>query len=302
LGGYVKFAGDANAASFPDPETMARIPQAERAGLFHFAPLWKRALIVSAGPLANFVLAIGIFAVVFATIGRPASDPVVDAVISGSAAEKAGIRVGDRIVAIDGHTIEAFSDIPRIVSLAAGDTLAITLERGTERLDVTAMPERKETSDGFGGTQRVGILGIQRNLRSGDVTFHRHSPVQAVIEGARETGAIIERTLTYIGRLFKGRETFDQLSGPVKIVQIAGAASERGGLPLLINLAAVLSVSIGLFNLFPVPILDGGHLVFFAIEAIRGRPLSPRTQEMAFRVGLVFIIALFIFVTTNDIG
>jgi regulator of sigma E protease len=301
LGGYVKFAGDQNAASFPDPEALAAVPMRERAGLFHFAPLWQRAAIVAAGPIANFILAVAIFAVIFATFGRPVSAPVIDSVVAGSAAEKAGLRPGDRIVEIDGAPIESFDEVQRIVTLAAGNELQIVVERGGGRRTLMAVPERREMPDGLGGTQRVGVLGVSRSLQSGDVVFERFSPLEAVAEGVRETGMIVERTLTYVGRLFVGRETADQLSGPLKVAQVSGIVASSLGLLGLLNLSAVLSVSIGLLNLFPVPVLDGGHLVFYAIEALRGRPLSAKAQSIAFQIGFTLIIMLFIFVTYNDL-
>lgn len=301
LGGYVRFEGDDNVASVPDAETLAAVPPERRPGLFHFAPLWKRAAVVVAGPVANFLLAIAIFTAVFAMLGRPVSVPVADTVVAGSPAERAGIAAGDRIVAIDGTPIVSFSDIQRIVTLAAGDTLSIEVERNGERLTLSATPERREVPDGFGGTQRVGVLGISRSIGAGDVVFQRYAPLPALAEAVEETWVIVERTLTYVGRLFRGRETADQLSGPLRVAQVSGLVASSGGLPALIHLAAVLSVSIGLLNLFPVPMLDGGHLVFYALEAIRGRPLSERAQEFGFRIGFALVIVLFVFVTFNDI-
>jgi regulator of sigma E protease len=301
LGGYVKFTGDENAASMPDTAALQAVPEDRRAGLFYFAALWKRAAIVAAGPFANFILAIAIFAVLFSTFGRPISLPVVDSVMPDSPAEAAGIAPGDRIVAIDGSAIQSFSDIQRIVTLASDDQLTISVERDGERVDLTATPERREIADGFGGTQRVGVLGISRSIAAEQVTYRRYGPLEAVVEGVNETGMIVERTMTYVGRLFTGRETVDQLSGPVRITQVTGVVASSGGMVALLHLTAILSVSIGLLNLFPVPMLDGGHLVFYAVEAVRGRPLSPRMQEMGFRVGFALVIMLFVFVTFNDI-
>jgi len=301
LGGYVKFTGDENAASMPDAAALEALPEENRKGLFYFAPLWRRAAIVAAGPFANFILAIAVFAVLFATAGRPVSLPVVDSVVPDSPAEAAGIRPGDRIVAIDGSAIDSFAGIQRIVTLASGEELAITVERDGGRLELTATPERREVPDGFGGTQRVGVLGISRSIGAEEITYQRYGPAEAIVEGVEETGMIIERTLTYVKRLFTGRETVDQLSGPVRITQVSGVVASSGGVIALLHLTAILSVSIGLINLFPVPMLDGGHLVFYAIEAIRGRPLSPRMQEVGFRIGFALVIMLFVFVTFNDI-
>lgn len=298
LGGYVRFEGDDNAASMPDEEKLAAIPPSERKGLFHFAPLWKRFAVVAAGPLANFILAILVFAAVFALIGRPHIIPIAESVQAGSAAERAGIKPGDRIVSVDGNVIESFSELQAIVMLSAGETLSIVVDRNGEKITLTAVPERQEQPDRLGGTHRIGVLGIT----AGAFTFEKDPPGAALVAGVRETGLIIDRTLIYIGRLLVGKESAEQLSGPIRIGQVSGAAMSQGGAAGLVYLAAVLSVSIGLFNLFPVPMLDGGHLFFYLIEAVRGRPLSPRVQDLGFRIGFALVIMLFIFVTFNDIA
>ena len=298
LGGYVRFEGDENAASIPDPEFLARTPPSEREGLFHFAPLWKRFAVVAAGPAANFLLAILVFASIFALVGRPYVVPRAETVLAGSAAERAGIQPGDLIVSIDGSTIESFAELQSIIMLAADDTLTVVVDREGSEITLTAVPERLEQPDRLGGTHRIGVLGIT----AGDFRFERDEPLQALAQGVRETGHIVERTLTYIGRLVRGRESAEQLSGPIRIGQVSGAVVSSGGLAGLIYLTAVLSVSIGLFNLFPIPMLDGGHLVFYLIEAFRGRPLSPRLQDLGFRIGFALVVMLFIFVTFNDIA
>ncbi len=298
LGGYVRFEGDENAASIPDPDTLAATPVPERQGLFHFAPLWRRFAVVAAGPAANFILAVLIFATVFTVIGRPHILPVADTVMEGSAADLAGFQPGDRILSVDGRRIDSFTELQGIIMLSAGDTLSIEVERGGEMLTLTAVPERLEQPDRLGGTHRIGVLGIT----SGEFSFERDDPLTALSGGVRETWHIVERTMTYIGRLLSGRESAEQLSGPIRIGQVSGAVASTGGFSGLVYLTAVLSVSIGLFNLFPVPMLDGGHLLFYLIEALRGRPLSPRVQDIGFRIGFALVIALFIFVTFNDIA
>ncbi|MCT8266009.1 RIP metalloprotease RseP [Afifella sp. JA880] len=298
LGGYVKFVGDENDASFPDPEVLAATTPEERAGLFHFKPVWQRAAVVFAGPFANFILAVVLFAAVFGTIGKPVTTPLVEIVNPGSAAEEAGFEPGDTIVAIDGSHVETFTDVQRVVALASGETLHFAVERDGREIELTATPQRQEIPDGLGGTQRIGVLGVSR---AADVKLERFGPIGAIGEGMRETYVVVERTLTYVGRIFRGRENADQLSGPLRVAQVSGVVAESGGIPGLVHLAAILSVSIGLLNLFPVPMLDGGHLVFYLIEAIRGRPLGPRAQEMGFRIGFALVIMLFVFVTFNDI-
>jgi regulator of sigma E protease len=298
LGGYVRFEGDENAASIPDPKVLAATPLTERRGLFHFAPLWKRFLVVAAGPAANFILAVLVFAALFVFVGRPHVLPIAQTVIAGSAAEEAGIQAGDRIISVDGREIESFMDLQSIVMLAADEALAIVIDRNGEEVVLSATPRRQEQPDRLGGTHKIGVLGITGPPGE----FHRDDPLTALVEGTWETVNIVERTMTYIGRLIQGRESAEQLSGPIRIGQVSGAVVSSGGIAGLIYLAAVLSVSIGLFNLFPVPMLDGGHLFFYLIEAIRGRPLSARVQDLGFRIGFALVIMLFIFVTFNDIA
>ena len=182
--------------------------------------------------------------------------------------------------------------------LSADEKLLLIVERGGEQLALAATPERQEQPDRMGGTHRIGVLGIT----AGAFNFERDDPATALLQGVRETGLIVDRTLLYLGRLLVGKESADQLSGPIRIGQVSGVAMSSGGVAGLVYLAAVLSVSIGLFNLFPVPMLDGGHLFFHLIEAVRGRPLSPRIQDLGFRIGFALVIMLFIFVTFNDIA
>lgn len=298
LGGYVRFEGDENAASLPGSEAMESTPPEQRRGLFHFAPLWQRFAVVAAGPAANFILAILIFATVFTFVGRPHVLPVAASVMEGSAAEKAGFQPGDRIVRVDGKRIGSFTELQSLIMLSADETLSIVVERDGEEVTLTATPERREQPDRLGGTHRIGVLGIT----SGEYSFERDPPLAAIAHGTRETWHIVDRTMTYIGRLVSGRESAEQLSGPIRIGQVSGTVATTGGLPGLVYLTAVLSVSIGLFNLFPVPMLDGGHLLFYIIEAFRGRPLSQRVQDLGFRIGFALVVMLFIFVTVNDIA
>jgi regulator of sigma E protease len=298
LGGYVRFEGDENAASMPDPEVLDATPPEARRGLFYFAPLWKRIAVVAAGPAANFVLAIAIFAAVFALIGRPNVPPVANTVVEGSAAEQAGFQPGDRVLSVDGERIDSFTDLQTLIALSADENLTIIVDRDGKEVTLAATPERQEQPDRLGGTQRIGVLGIT----SVAPAFERDDPLTAVSQGARQTWQIVERTMTYIGRLVTGRESADQLSGPLRIGQLSGAVATNGGISGLVYLTAVLSVSIGLFNLFPVPMLDGGHLLFYLIEGVLGRPLSPRLQDIGFRIGFALVIMLFIFVTFNDIA
>jgi regulator of sigma E protease len=300
LGGYVKFLGDESEASTPSASAIAQMSEEDRKVSFHHQKVAPRAAIVAAGPIANFILAIVIFAGLFTFFGKPSASARVDSVQAESAAAVAGIKPGDLITAIDGKAIESFSDMQRIVSTKAGQSLALTIKRDNATVVVNATPNLREIKDNFGNTHRVGVLGITRANAPEDATNQKVDPITAVGLGVKETWFVVDRTLAYIGGVFAGREAADQIGGPIRIAQISGQVSTIG-LAALIHLAAVLSVSIGLLNLFPVPLLDGGHLMFYAIEAVRGRPLSERAQEMGFRVGLALVLMLMIFATYNDI-
>jgi regulator of sigma E protease len=299
LGGYVKFFGDDNAASVPDEAAVARMTEAERRYSFFHQPVGRRAAVVAAGPIANFILAIVIFATIFAIYGRQTTTARVDAVQADSAAAAAGLKPGDVVLAIDGRPVESFSDMQRIVSANAGRTLQFKIDRGGAPITLTATPALKEGKDGFGNNTCQAVLGVSRSMAPGDIKTEQVDPVRAVWLGAKETWFIIDRTFSYIGGLFAGRECADQLGGPIRIAQISGQVATLGFMPVL-HLAAMLSVSIGLLNLFPVPLLDGGHLLFYMIEAIRGRPLSARSQEIGFRIGFAIVVMLMIFTVFND--
>ncbi|WP_029355834.1 RIP metalloprotease RseP [Bosea sp. 117] len=300
LGGYVKFFGDENAASVPDHDSIAAMNEADRSRSFFHKSVGWRAAIVAAGPIANFILAIVIFAALFMTTGRQVATPVVDSVQAGSAAERAGFQPKDLILSIDGEPIETFADMQRIVSAKADVPLKIVVERDGAPFDLTATPERREVADPFGGKHAIGVLGIARSSDNGAVKVQRFGPVDSVVMATKEVWFIVDRTFSYLGGVVTGRESTDQLGGPIRIAQVSGQVATFGFAPLM-QLAAVLSVSIGLLNLFPIPLLDGGHLLFYAVEALRGRPLSARTQEMGFRIGLAFVVMLMLFATWNDI-
>lgn len=301
LGGYVKFVGDDNAASVPDNEAIAAMSEQERSVNFHAKPLASRAAVVVAGPVANFLLAIVIFASMFMFMGQRIASPRVDSIQADSAAAEAGFQSGDIVRSINGTAIESFRDMQRIVSVSADLPLEFVVDRNGSEVDLTATPKRKEITDNFGNKIRVGLLGIKREATGeGDIVVKYYSPFTAVWMGCKETYFVITRTLGYLYDVIVGRESADQLGGPIRIAQISGQVATGGILPL-INLAAILSVSIGLINLFPVPMLDGGHLLFYGIEAVRGRPLSEQVQEIGFRIGLALVLMLMIFATWNDL-
>ncbi len=300
LGGYVKFFGDDNAASVPDLEAAAKMTEAERQDSFVYKPLGSRSAVVAAGPIANFVLAIVIFAGIFMVAGKQTTSARVDAVQPGSAAQSAGFKAGDLVLAINGQTIASFSEMQRIVSISAGAPIEVKVERGGVPVTLKATPELKEIKDNFGNVHRLGVLGISRSMAPGDIKTEKVGPLQAVVMGVTETWFVVDRTLAYLGGVIAGREAADQLGGPIRIAQVSGQVA-TAGFTALLHLTAVLSVSIGLLNLFPIPLLDGGHLLFYGIEAVRGKPLSERAQELGFRVGLALVVMLMIFATFNDI-
>lgn len=300
LGGYVRFFGDENAASASDSEAMESMSQEERNVSFHGQPLWQRAAIVAAGPFANFILAIVIFAGIFAISGQYVTPARVDTVQEGSAAERAGIVTGDMIVTIDGNAIESFADLQRIVSVSAGKELVIVLDRGGETITVTAVPDLREIEDRFGNKHNVGLLGVSSKAEADDVKLVTYSVPEAMWRGVTETWFVIDRTISFIGGVISGRDDASQLGGPIRIAQISGDVAQVG-FGALVSLTAILSVSIGLLNLFPIPMLDGGHLMFYAVEAVRGRPLSPRMEDLSYRIGLALVLMLMLFATWNDL-
>ncbi len=298
LGGYVKFMDDENAAS-ASPASTADLTPEEREGAFHAKPLWQRAAIVAAGPIANFLLAVVIFALMFSFIGIRSTAPRVDEVVTNSPAAAAGFKAGDIIRKIDGAPVDSFTEVLRAVSAAPGRQLTVEIDRGGAPYTLQVTPERQEVSDNFGGTISRGIIGIRRLTTPEALDLRKAGPLEAVWLGVRETNFIITSTLGYIGDVIVGRQRADQLGGPIRIAEVSGQVA-KVGLEAMFNLIAVISVSVGLINLFPIPLLDGGHLLFYAIEGLRRKPLSERTQEIGFRIGLALVLMLMVFATWND--
>lgn len=302
LGGYVKFAGDENAASKPlTAEELARLSPEEKRDTFHGKPVAQRAAIVAAGPLANFLLAILVFAGIYTTVGRAVVEPRVDEIVAGSPAETAGFRVGDVVLSADGRAVETFADLQRLVVTSNGRTIDVVVRRTGIELTLTVTPRQQEITDRFGSRHRSFMLGLRTNPGASATSFVTYDPATALWLGARETWFVVDRTLVFIRDLFVGRGNIEDLGGPIRIAEVSGQAASVSILAL-ISLMAVLSVSIGLLNLFPIPMLDGGHLVFYAIEALRGRPLSERSMEIGFRVGLALVLTLMVVATWNDIS
>ncbi|ANL27808.1 Zn-dependent metallopeptidase protein [Rhizobium phaseoli] len=301
LGGYVRFFGDEDASSKPDSEKVAAMSEEDRARSFAGAKLWKRAATVAAGPIANFLLAIAIFAVLFSVYGRMIADPVVAEVTPDGAAAAAGILPGDLLVAIDGSKVETFDDVRRYVAIRPSQKIVVTVERGGQKLDVPMVPQRTDRTDQFGNKIELGQIGIVTNKEAGNFRLRTYTPLEAVREGVIESAGIVTGTFKYIANIFAGSMRADQLGGPIRVAQASGQMASLG-IGAVLQLAATLSVSIGLLNLMPVPVLDGGHLMFYAVEAVRGRPLGAKAQEIAFRIGLAMILTLMVFTTWNDIS
>ena len=300
LGGYVKFHGDATAAGGTDDIAARKMPESERSVSFFAQAVWKRAAVVAAGPIANFILAIVVFAGIFFAYGRAVLLPRVDAVVEGGAAAAAGFATGDLILSIDGSPIDSFTDLQRIVTASPGEALHVVVERGTQRLTLTATPLLSEIVTPLGNS-RAGVLGIKAGAHPQDWRVETYGIVDATRLALSESWFVVARTSSYIGGLVTGRESPDQLSGPAGLAQASGEMAKLG-FSAVLNLIAVLSISIGLLNLMPIPLLDGGHLVFYFIEAVRGRALNQKAQEFGFRVGLAVVGSLMIFATYNDIA
>ncbi len=296
LGGYVKFAGDMNAVGEPDAAWLA-LPAEERARTFQAKPLWQRAIVVAAGPIVNLILAVLILAGFAYGYGVDRTPAIVDSVVAGGPGATAGLRQGDRIVAIDGRSIDTFSDLARFAQLRPGEHVAMTVERGGGRLvqPLTIGIERQR--DRFGNEFRLGRIGIA----SGSPVLAPVSLLEAPISGIRMTGEMVRGTFDTLGQVISGRRSIDELGGPIRIAKISGEQLALGW-AAFVWLVAMLSINLGFINLLPVPMLDGGHLIFYAIEAVRRRPLEPRVQEWAFRGGLAAVLALMLVVTFNDLG
>ncbi len=300
LGGYVKFYGDANAASMSSEEIENSMTPEERKISLYGQSVGRRAAIVAAGPIANFLLAIVIFTGIFWISGKGELAPRIASVRAGEAAEKAGFQPGDLIVSIDGRKIASWNEMQRIVQASGGDeSMTFVVERGNRDVTLVATPVRRDLDTPF-GKHRAGILGVTASNNREDWRVREYGLGAAVVEGAHETWFVVERTVSYIGGLFVGKESPAQISGPIRIAEVSGEIAKIS-LVALVNLAAILSISVGLLNLFPIPPLDGGHLLYFAAEALKGRPLSQKGQEIGFRIGLAMVLALMVFATFNDI-
>ena len=296
LGGYVKFAGDMNAVSEPSPEWLS-LPAEERERTFQAKPVWQRFLIVAAGPVTNFLAAILILTGFNFAYGVPQTPAVIGTVRAQSAAEQAGLRPGDRIVRIDGASVSRFEDILPIVALKTGGPVILDMERQGRQFRVAAVPRLFSETDRFGNETRRPVLGIE----PGDQVLTPVSPAGAVAASIRQCWVVVSTTIKGLGQIITGRRSVKELGGPLKIAKFSGEQASMGLLHFL-WFVAVISINLGFINLLPIPMLDGGHLFFYGIEAVRRKPLRPEAQEWAFRTGLAALLALMILVTFNDLA
>lgn len=302
LGGYVRFFGDMDAASRPDPslapggEGGAALSDEERAVAFPYKSLGQRSAIVAAGPIANFLFSIIVLAVLFATIGQPYTPAEVGTIEAESAAAEAGLEPGDRIVRVGDVAIDRFETLQQVISMSPGHTLEVEVVRNGEALTLSATPKLTELEDRFGRKQVVGRLGVGRQ----GVEYLQRGPVEAVWYAVEDTGATIAMILSSVRQMIVGARSTDELGGPIMIAKISGQVAIEGFIPL-VSFMAALSISLGLINLFPIPMLDGGHLLFYALEAVRGKPLGLRAQEYGFRIGFAMVLSLMVLATWNDI-
>ena len=299
VGGYVKFAGDADVSSRPDEEAASRMSAAERSATLMFKPVGQRAVVAAAGPFANFALAIVLLTGLFMYSGHSVMSPVIGQVTKGSPAALAGIQSGDRVTQIDGTEVTDFQQLPEIISLSGGQRLTIGLIRQGRDLTVNVTPKLMKTTDVLGNPTSQMVIGVRPDAKT-PVRRESYGPIGAFSAACSETWNIIHGTIVGVSQMITGRASADQLRGPVGIANMTRQVEDFVFLPLL-NLVAILSVSIGLVNLFPIPLLDGGHLLYYAVEAVLGRPLGERAQDVGFRLGLVLVLGLMLLTTWNDL-
>jgi regulator of sigma E protease len=322
FGGYVRFAGDDNVASVPDTDDLDALRRdvvaLEGEGAvkryFHFKPVWQRAIIAAAGPMANFALAILLFSGFLLVFGSHILPAKIFSVQPGSVAEAVGIRAGDVVARADGRMIHDFADLQEIVQLRAGVPIDLVIRRGGQDIHVTATPRSQVVHDPIVGTQKVGILGITPAQSRADYEVVRYNPAQALAGGTRRTWNVLSTTVYYLGRMVRGEVSADTLRGPLGIATVTGKVAQLGAqgatsIPAmlvavganLIQVAGLVSVSLGFMNLMPLPVLDGGHLLFYAYEAVARRPLAAKVQAVGYRVGLALVLGLMLFATVNDL-
>ena len=296
LGGYVNMFGDAGAASTPASEKTQEMNEAEKAQSFHHKPLWQKALVVAAGPAFNFILTITILTGLILTNGIASTAPVIGEVMEDSPAQAAGLQQGDRIIRVNEESVDSFNDIPRLIMTNLGTPVALDLSRNGETFSLTLTPEMRESEDALGNTFMRPLIGI----RSQPYELMEMSFSEALVEGVRRTYQICETTLHAVGQMIVGDRSAEELKGPIGIAKLSGQATQMDFYTILWFIA-MLSANLGLVNLFPIPLLDGGHLLYYAVEAGTGRPLAEKVQEIGFRLGFAMLACLMAFTIFNDI-
>jgi regulator of sigma E protease len=322
LGGYVKFSGDLDASSVPDQAGLAELrsrviaehgPGAER-DYFYFKPVWQCALIVAAGPAANFALALVLLTLLFSVVGEQIVAPRVGGIVPNSPAAAAGFQARDLITAINGRAVRDEGEVRRTIVLSANDPLTFTVDRAGQAVTLVATPVRRMRDDAVAGRMQVAEVGVWFQATRQDYQFRRLNPVEAVGKGGEVMVSVVSSTFRYIGRIFSGKESGDQLNGPLGIAKAAGGLTKQAAayeappamialnvILTLVQFAAIVSIGMGIVNLLPIPVLDGGHLVFYGYEAVARRPVPARVQEVGYRVGLALLAGLMLFATWNDL-
>lgn len=300
LGGYVRFLGDMNVASLNDPDALEKFDPQVRPHLFSQKSVWRRIAVVVAGPIANIIFTFVVLYGLLLGYGQYVTEPIIQEVLPNSVAAEAGVQAGDRVLLVDGYSVRSFSDFQRLVSTSPQRQVTILLDRLDREIEILVVPEIAMITDRFGNEHRVGRIGVSRSVSADDVVKFYPDPIEAIFMATEEMVFLVDRTFAFLADFFVGRGDVEQLGGPIKVAQVSGNVATLG-LIALINLTALLSLNIGIFNLFPIPMLDGGHLVFYLVEAAKGRPLSQRIQEIGFRFGMAIVFSLMVFTLINDI-
>lgn len=300
LGGYVRFVGDMNAASVPDPEAIKSLSKEQAAQLFFNKSVWQRIAVVVAGPAANVIFTFLVLYALLLGYGRYTLPAVIEDVGQGGIAAEAGLLPGDQVLVVDGYQVRGFGDFQRLVATSPERPVTVIVDRLGQEMTFVMTPQVAEITDRFGNVHRVGRIGVSRQSSPDDITLYRPGPLEAVDMTFEEINFIISRTAAFLGDFFVGRGDIEQLGGPIKVAKISGEVATLG-IVALINLTALLSLNIGIFNLLPIPMLDGGHLLYYLYEAVRGKPLSMRIQEIGFRFGLIIVLSLTVFTLVNDL-
>ncbi|MCF6343068.1 MAG: RIP metalloprotease RseP [Devosiaceae bacterium] len=300
LGGYVQFLGDMNAASVPDNEALEKFPKEIAPRLFANKNVWQRIAVVSAGPIANIIFTFLILYALLLGYGRYYAPATFDEIIPDTVAQSAGLQAGDEVLSIDGYQVRGFNDVQRLISTSPERPISIIVDRLGQELSFTITPKAEQITDRFGNNIKIGRIGVRRSIEPEEYKLYKPTMVEAVGMTFEEMWFIIDRTAAFIGDFFVGRGDLEQLGGPVKIAKVSGEVATLG-IIALINLMALLSLNIGIFNLLPIPMLDGGHLSYYFYEAIRGKPLSQKIQDFGFRIGAFLIFSLMLFTIINDI-